>query len=283
MKIVNSTCVFSPSLTDDETFEKLASLGYEGIDFDFDRCLNLENSPLRQDDFEERFRSLRALADSLGLTCHHGHSVGNFASCGEFTRRCFAASEILGIRYLVVHPINMTDDQKPLDDVEEFMIKNTAGLEALLMLAEKYNVAVLMENLPWSAAKDPRVCSEFVKRANHPLLGWCYDTGHANIVNVDHGIMAELVAPMSLHLHDNHHEVWNDEHLMPGDGDIDFAKLWDALLRAGYRGDYVLEAHHQARAAETDEQRDAILCELLRRSRIVRDSIEKSGRVTQWK
>lgn len=277
MKIVTTTCVFSPSVSDEDAFKKLASLGYEGIDFDF----TVENGSLYRDDFESHFRMLRLLADKLKITCRHGHAPGNLASHGEIMKRCFVAAEILGIKYLAVHPVNLNDEGKFLEDKEEFIRKNTLAVEPLLDLAQNHGIYVMMENLPWSTAKDPRFCSDFVKSINHPLFGWCYDTGHANIVGFKPETLAELVPPLSLHLHDNHHDVWNDEHLMPGDGDLDFAKLWDALLRAGYRGDYVLEAHHQARAAQTDEQRDEILAELLRRSRIVRNALDANGHITQ--
>ena len=69
---------------------------------------------------------------------------------------------------------------------------------------------------------------------------------------------------------------------MPGDGDLDFTAVWDALTEIGYGGDYVLEAHHQTLAAE-DEARDPILGEILRRSRAVRDTLCRGERVLSVK
>ena len=63
---------------------------------------------------------------------------------------------------------------------------------------------------------------------------------------------------------------------------VDFAAVWDALTQAGYRGDYVLEAHHQTIEAK-DEERDAILKEILRRSRRVRDQLARGERITSVK
>ncbi len=71
------------------------------------------------------------------------------------------------------------------------------------------------------------------------------------------------VLPLSVHIQDS---VGGDDHLIPGDGNID----WDAFTRTlhtvGYTGDCVLEAHHQSLYA-ADEERDAILARLLEKGK----------------
>ena len=73
----------------------------------------------------------------------------------------------------------------------------------------------------------------------------------------------------SLHIQDNH-GTYRDEHLMPGDGDIDWKEFLDTLHTIGYKGEMVLEAHHQSLEAE-DENRDAILSEIYRRADKMRE------------
>ena len=233
MKIVTSTCVFPKEYPAEAAIRRLAALGFEGVDIAFDYYADSPDCPFRGDGWKAWAQDLRRLAEECGVTCRHAHAPGDFANHSETMRRCFAACQILGVRYMVIHPINLNDDKKALEDEEEFMAKNLAALPPLLRWAEECGVVILAENLPWSACKHPRVCARLVEAVNHPNFGWCYDTGHANIIGLDPMLLATLPPPLSVQLQDNHRGVWNDEHLRPGDGDVDFGRLWEALGTAG--------------------------------------------------
>lgn len=276
MKIVTTTSVLPYDTPAIAVLRRLARLGFEGLDMGFDCFLGVKNAPFFGEEWEKWAKELRQEADALGVSYTHAHAMGDASNHTEGMRRCFAAGKILGVRYLVVHPINLTEEGKALEDEEAFIRKNKAALPPLLAWAEEYGITVLTENLPWSAGKYPRVCARLVEEMAHPRFGWCYDTGHANIIDLRPSALAGLVPPLSLHLQDNHHGIWKDEHLMPGDGDVDFAELWQVLGDLGYQGDYVLEAHHQSLEAK-EEERDSILTELLRRSRIIRDALVADG------
>ena len=71
---------------------------------------------------------------------------------------------------------------------------------------------------------------------------------------------SDLYTAESMHIQDNHGK--RDEHLLPGDGTIDWKAFLNILNNIGYQGDLVLEAHHQTQDAP-DEERKAILAELL--------------------
>jgi len=67
-------------------------------------------------------------------------------------------------------------------------------------------------------------------------LGILLDTGHANVNGED---LAEVVralkdVPFHIHIDDNHGD--SDGHLIPGQGNIDFAPFAQALSEIGYRG-----------------------------------------------
>ena len=76
-------------------------------------------------------------------------------------------------------------------------------------------------------------------------------------------------APLSLHVQDNHGEK-KDEHLLPGDGTVDWKLFLETLHKIGYKGELVLEAHHQSIDAP-DNERDAILTDLLTRAQKMRE------------
>jgi hypothetical protein len=133
-------------------------------------------------------------------------------------------------------------------------------LEIVRELAKKHGVTILSENLLWGASIDPRIISKLVERMDSAYFGWCYDIGHANCQEVDVCIIdqKDIITPLSLHLQDNNGIFHKDEHLIPGDGNINWERFLKALAKSGYKGDFVLEAHHQSREAP-DDQREAIL------------------------
>lgn len=66
-------------------------------------------------------------------------------------------------------------------------------------------------------------------------LTFCFDTGHAQKYKVWDQYIPRYIGKISaLHIHDNHGEI--DEHLIPGDGIIDFGDLCSRLDMAGYNG-----------------------------------------------
>ena len=138
-------------------------------------------------------------------------------------------------------------------------------------LAEKRGVVLLSENLLWGSSKDPRVIADLVKKVDSQYFGWCFDVGHAWFSGYSPDIIKQCaVAPLSVHIQDNHGN--GDEHLIPGDGTIDFAVFVSALKAVGYHGDCVLEAHHQSLEAP-DEERDGILARLLDVAQSLRDEM----------
>ncbi len=107
------------------------------------------------------------------------------------------------------------------------------SLDRLLPLAERYGVKVGLENrahfheLP-GPGELPQIFAEF---AGAPV-GYWHDTGHAHVNNVlgfsEHGRGLEQFADhlVGVHCHDARQL---DDHLPPGDGEIDFAPVLDAL------------------------------------------------------
>ena len=73
--------------------------------------------------------------------------------------------------------------------------------------------------------------------------------------------------PLSLHIQDG--DGTGDQHLIPGDGTIDWTLFTKTLKEVGYLGDCVMEAHHQSLVAP-DEERDAILARLLTEAKKLR-------------
>jgi len=178
--------------------------------------------------------------------------------------RTLTSAKILGVKFLVVHPLWKKAEEVYFEG-EEFLTVNTEAYLPLVDLAAEYGITILTENLLWGSSIFPQSISDLVGRVNRPNFGWCYDSGHAHCFGLSPEALIGLIPPKSLHLQDNHGIPMGDEHLMPGDGTIDWDFLLKTLVQIGYAGDFVLEAHRQSCTAP-DEERDEILKELYSRA-----------------
>ena len=122
------------------------------------------------------------------------------------------------------------------------------AMELLVPAAEKAGVVLAVENA-FEPPNSARVVRQLVEPyAGNRFVGVCFDTGHANIMTMrpgkdvtkyrhymysswyETGIVPEndaleVLKPyiVTTHIHDN--DGYGDSHSMPGDGDIDWAKL----------------------------------------------------------
>lgn len=108
-------------------------------------------------------------------------------------------------------------------------------LDALMCCAEREGVTVAFEN--------QRMLGNLSYAMElFPTAAFCWDTGHEGCFTPGREYMplfGDRIA--ALHVHDNHMEYNKDEHLIPGDGCIDFDRAIRHLARVKYRGSMMLE------------------------------------------
>lgn len=265
MNIVTTTSVFPFDYPCEKALLRLKQVGFRHLDLAMDYCAENKDCGFCSDGWEAWAESLRTFGEKNGVFYTHGHAWGDAASRHEKTFRCIDVSRILGIKYLVIHPIFKHADGSFITDDEEFVRVNAEAIKPLLEYAEKQGVILLSENILWGSSIKATAISSLVEAVNSPFFGWCYDTGHANVHHLScKELLKCKIPPVSLHIQDNH-GTYADEHLLPGDGDIDWKEFLNVLKEIGYKGEMVLEAHHQSLDAK-DEDRDAILTELYERA-----------------
>ena len=243
---------------------RLANIGYTALDMGFDYCVG-EDRLLEGDGWRERVIALRKQADAVGVRYTHAHAPYNVASHNDAQMRAFEATALLGARSIVVHPIHEIDG-RIIEDVDEFIRINQEAAAHILPLMEHYGLILLFENILWGASIHPKNIVALVKAVNSPFCGWCFDTGHAHFYGIEPCILLEQdIPPFSLHIQDTHGMEYGDEHLLPGDGTVEWKEFLHILHEIGYTGELVLEAHHQSYVAP-DEEKDGILTELLERA-----------------
>ena len=269
-RIVTTTDVFEEGYSAEKAVDRLAGIGFEGIDMGFDYWV-FDGSPFLSDGYLDWARSLKKHADEAGIPYTHAHAPGE-ADAGDVIGRSIEAASVLGAKYCVIHPVWKDENGKTIESKSKFISVNAGAIKKWLPLAEKCGVILLSENILWGASKDPRIISELVKEVDSKWFGWCFDVGHAHCSGFSPDVLRNCaVIPASLHIQDN--DGSGDGHLIPGDGTIDWDNFIEILKEIGYTGDCVMEAHHQSLVAP-DEERDAILKRLLSESEKLRTAME---------
>ena len=127
------------------------------------------------------------------------------------------------------------------------------GLSELLPIAEKLGIVICIENI-WFTANTPDVLNSIKQEFPTDALGFCYDSGHANIMSNgiryatgnawnswhyagytsprwEHKALEKMLPHVvNCHLHDN--VGFRDSHLLPGKGNIDWGHIIGLLKKA---------------------------------------------------
>lgn len=162
---------------------------------------------------------------------------------------------MLGCHNLVYHP-DMPFGWGKEDDAEVAHSNNVALVKRLLPFAEKYNVTLCLENMPFKSHTISTVSktAEFIDEIHHKNLGMCFDTGHAILFGHQSGDMVRLIGHRlkALHVHDN--DGNQDLHLPPFEGIIDWEDFRVALREIEFSGCLSLECYINTNMSP-DEQR----------------------------
>lgn len=136
---------------------------------------------------------------------------------------------------------------------------NAIGAERVRRLAEeaeKYEV-----NLAWENTRFLNYNAYLYAHVSSPRMRFCFDCGHANAFTPGEDPLARFGDRLvTVHLHDNHGPQVGDEHLLPGQGSIDFPALMRCLKPYGLQY-YHLESHTLTRGTETEADMAAYLAD----------------------
>ena len=236
----------------ERAIEKISEHGYDCIDYQ--GFVNVEtdffNLPLSE--FEEELKKQRAFIENLGLTVSQAHAPWRHpvqdatpegrAFWTEAMKKSIFGTHVLGCHRFVVHPLMPYYDTA--EGAEEVWALNEAFVAELADYAAQYGVTVCVENLPfpkYPLTTVEQVCT-LVDKVNRSNLKVCLDVGHAAIFyGADVGAAVRYIGNRleAVHVHDNMGE--QDEHLIPGDGIVDFDGFCAALKEIGFSGVISLE------------------------------------------
>lgn len=234
--------------------------GFDGLDFPFMAYSSTPDSPMQREDWRDWVRGVKALSQELELPIVQAHATWQqlmpedfrFEAPYEIYFRTIEACGMLGIQNLVFHPLrqpNRVDSDAMARRIHDY---NVRWFLCLVSTAERCGVVINLENTfdshhtqkpddrayPYTTAQDMlRLMNDIGGR--HVKL--CLDTGHANISNQDIPAMIRTFGKdlATVHLNDNYGKitpVYEDLHLFPGFGRIEWAPIFSALREVGFGG-----------------------------------------------
>ena len=199
-----------------------------------------------------RANSMHApFADHIDISSHDPDQREN--SVGELCAAARAAAE-LGCRYLVIHPGPEKEGKAGPEDWYWRMRHAADGLNRVATRCRELRLTLLLENmlphLQFGHASDMLWLLGAIRETT---VGTCLDTGHAwlsgDLPTVVHKLSGHL---RMLHVNDNHGE--RDDHLAPGEGQIDWLSLVCQLQHWRFHGPLILELAGHGEAGEIMER-----------------------------
>ena len=213
------------------------------------------DSVFMRDDWMTEVDRLHRTADELQMDFVQAHAPDcnplDFEKDWEFqvavTARSLEVCAALGIQNEVFH----TGWKAGLSK-EEYFEQNMIFVNRLMPTVEKTGVRLLIEN---STKANMRECyyfftgqdmNDFLAYAGHPLMGACWDTGHANVEGHQYEDIVTLGENLrALHFNDNSGK--GDEHIMPYLGTMSVDEVMCGLRDIGYKGVFTFECDSSLR------------------------------------
>ena len=232
--------------------------GFDGVDLAMD-AHSTEPEIIAQSAWREHIVDQANDLKRAGLSlaqCHLPYYPGHIALPGDGTWQAFEdfmlpsyarALDVCGeidCPVAVLHPFF---DEKSASLTREGNLRMT---EKMLPLLEKNHVKLALENVYGLNYADSHVARAedimpIIEKIDHPLVGACIDTGHANIFHLDIAEMARIYGKKLFALHVNGN-AGKDEHIIPYTSSgwcekMDYHAFTRALGEIGYDGYYNLE------------------------------------------
>lgn len=257
MKLVTQTDCLAATFGDEEAVKMLAAAGFDGIDWSFFNMLN-EEDVWNRDDWREHALELKSLGEACGIVFRQAHApfpttrgVEPFdTQVMEKILRSMEAASLMGIRYIVVHPIQHLPYRKNRELLFE---KNVELYRGLIPHCERLGIHVCCENM-WqyddkrgvitdSVCARPEEFCALVDAVGSEWIVGCLDIGHTVLTGEDPADFIRALGSgrlKALHVHDVDYR--RDCHTLPFMERLDWDSITAALREIGYAGDFTFEA-----------------------------------------
>lgn len=157
----------------------------------------------------------------------------------QYTEQCLEMAQFLGA------PCISVTSGRPVPGISlsESMSLLRSSLEELLTFAEQISVNIGIEYEPGLLVENCAELASLIRDMSSPRLGANLDLGHSHVAGEEPSEVIDALDGRIFHLHLEDISGGKHYHLIPGDGDIDFARLFELLRSAGYEGFATVELY----------------------------------------
>ena len=261
-----------------DSIDRIAQLGFKGVEIMGDR------PHLYPPDYDRtRVRELKARIDKHHMTVTNVNSFTLFAVGDTYLPSWIEADpqrrEIrirhtidslhiarqLGCRNISVPPGGPLDNG--ISRKESFKLFHE-GLEQVVPTAEELGVKILIEPEPDLLMENTAEFLSFIKDVRSPIVGLNFDIGHFYCAGENPAVAFEQLFEWIGHVHiEDIAPSRVHEHLIAGQGAIQFADIFTTMRRLDYSGHISLELYpYVDRPEEAGEQSLAFLKPILQES-----------------
>jgi sugar phosphate isomerase/epimerase len=153
------------------------------------------------------------------------------------TRAALGVAAVAPYRFLVIHAGVVGSGQAHADNRKASLVRS---LEELAPLASDAGVRLALEVIPNALSGPSALVTLIEDELDLPGVGICMDVGHARLMgDVVDAIEACSGHIVTTHLHDNRGTT--DDHLIPGQGVIDWDAATLGFQKIGYDGVWMFE------------------------------------------
>lgn len=256
----------------------IAEAGFDTVDVFFGDAPSRQTELCRED-WMDWAKALREELDKRGMKATQAHApfyntlspeIQDRAYKEEMIRRSIIASDILGVKWIVMHP--GTDYLN--NDLEVNIRGNVEFFSPFIELAEKQpnGIGIAIENLfdthhlasgvTGSTEKSDRRVNDYIVtqrrfgsyvsellmllealKKQFKRVGICWDFGHGNLSSADHVAVLRRIGDDLKALHVNDNLGVYDDHLIPFFGTVPWFNIIPVLKDIHYSGDFAFEAH----------------------------------------
>lgn len=235
-------------------FDLMQKLGFETIDIGIFMTYYSPIYRMNDDEFKIYLLDLKSELEKHNLIPWQLHSLWNYEMYAMdeeesfdktilYYERAMRGAQILGTKYVVLHhrfPFGYGETE----ETKKYGYQNNLNfIKRLIPIAEKYDVVLCLENLPfYTNYSKINETIRAIDEINSPHLKMCLDTGHYNCVDTNLDIYSTILKIGNrlkvLHVHDN---LGGDHHLLPGQGSIDWDNFFKGLKDINFDGSISFE------------------------------------------
>jgi len=198
---------------------------------------------------EPLVESILSLSQSIGIgfeVCHLPFSTKIstnpelLPAFNALMYRSIDVAALLGVKYAVLHPNAVTEPLSEFNRTKKYD-EVMAHLAPFNEYAIKKGVNLAVENMRVVHEKYPthRYCGdpdELCDIADALGIGVCWDFGHANICGHRQSEALRYVGKRLKTVHVNDNTAYDDDHIPPFSGSIDWKDAMEGLSEIGYNG-----------------------------------------------